>query len=132
MIPLDCSSAMDLVRTLLEWIDVPSVTGSEGDYGDALARACSSIGLDVERQELAPGRFNVLARARAPRVVLCTHQDTVPPWFPPREDRELVHGRGACDAKGPAVAMLAAAKALLDAARLSRTRASPSPGVRRA
>jgi acetylornithine deacetylase len=106
---------MDLVRTLLEWIDIPSVTGSEGDYGDALARACESIGLDVERQELAPGRFNVLARARAPRVVLCTHQDTVPPWFGPREDRDLVHGRGACDAKGPAVAMLAAAKALLDA-----------------
>lgn len=105
---------MDLVRTLLDWIDVPSVTGSEGDYGDALAGALRGIGLDVERQELAPGRFNVLARGADPRVVLCTHQDTVPPWIPPREDRELVHGRGACDAKGPAVAMIAAARELLD------------------
>jgi acetylornithine deacetylase len=106
---------MDLVRTLLGWVDIPSVTGSEEDYGDALARALAAIGLDVERQSLAPGRFNVLARAREPRVVLCTHQDTVPPWLPPREDREFVHGRGACDAKGPAVAMIAAAEELLRA-----------------
>jgi acetylornithine deacetylase len=104
---------MDLVRTLLGWVDIPSVTGSEGDYGDALARALAGLGLDVERQSLAPGRFNVLARARDPRVVLCTHQDTVPPWIAPSEDREFVHGRGSCDAKGPAVAMLAAAAELL-------------------
>jgi acetylornithine deacetylase len=105
---------MNLVRTLLDWIDVPSVTGAEGDYGDALARELSSIGLDVEMQEVAPGRRNVLARGSDPRVVLCTHQDTVPPWIPPREDPEVVHGRGACDAKGPAVAMIAAARALLE------------------
>ena len=109
---------MDLVRTLLDWIDVPSVTGAEGDYGDALARELSALGFDVETQEVAPGRRNVLARGAAkrssPRVVFCTHLDTVPPWMPPREDRELVHGRGACDAKGPAVAMIAAARALLE------------------
>ena len=109
---------MDLVRTLLDWIDVPSVTGTEGDYGDALARALRAIGLDVEMQEVAPGRRNVLARGpgerSSPRVVFCTHLDTVPPWIPPREDRELVHGRGACDAKGPAVGMIAAARALLE------------------
>jgi acetylornithine deacetylase len=106
---------MDLVRTLLGWIDIPSVTGAEGDYGDALARVLEGLGLQVERQEVAPGRFNVLARAGEPEVVFCTHLDTVPPWIPPREDRELVHGRGACDAKGQAVAMIAAARALLDA-----------------
>lgn len=106
---------MDLVRTLLSWVDIPSVTGAEGDYGDALARTLAGLGLQVERQELAPGRFNVLARAGEPEVVFCTHLDTVPPWIPPREDFEHVHGRGACDAKGQAVAMIAAARALLDA-----------------
>ena len=104
---------MDLVRTLLDWVAIPSVTGAEGDYGDALARTLSGLGFQVERQEVAPGRFNVLARAGAPEVVFCTHLDTVPPWIAPREDRELVHGRGACDAKGQAVAMIAAARALL-------------------
>jgi acetylornithine deacetylase len=105
---------MDLVRTLLQWVDIPSVTGAEGDYGEALCRSLAEIGLSVERQELAPGRFNVLARARDPQVVFCTHQDTVPPWIAPREDREFVHGRGSCDAKGQAVAMIAAARELLD------------------
>lgn len=104
-----------MTATLLAWVDIQSVTGSEGDYGDALARRLVEAGFDVERQSLSPGRFNVLARAGSPRVVLCTHQDTVPPWFPAREDREFVHGRGACDAKGPAVAMIRAAEALLAA-----------------
>lgn len=103
------------IRTLCDFVDIQSVTGSEGDYGDALAARLSRMGLSVERQVLAPGRFNVLARAGSPLVVLCTHQDTVPQWFGPREDREFVHGRGSCDAKGPAIAMLAAAEALIAA-----------------
>lgn len=98
----------------MEWIEIPSVTGEEGDYGDATARALERAGYAVERQEIAPGRFNVLARAGAPRVVLCTHLDTVPPFIPARVDREHVHGRGACDAKGQAVSMVAAARALLE------------------
>lgn len=106
---------MDLARRVLEWVAIPSVTGQEGDYGDALARRCSELGLDVERQQLAPGRFNVLARGARPRVLVCTHIDTVPGEVPIRADRDAVHGRGACDAKGPAVAMLAAVEALLHA-----------------
>lgn len=101
------------IRTLCDWVAIPSITGAEGDYGDALARRAVALGLSVERQELAPGRFNVLARAGRPRVVLCTHLDTVPPYVALREDRERVHGRGSCDAKGPAVAMLAAVERLL-------------------
>jgi len=103
------------IRTLCDWVAIPSVTGTEGGYGDALARRLGALGLGVERQELAPGRFNVLARAGRPRVVFCTHLDTVPPYIGVREDREFVHGRGACDAKGPAVAMLAAMERLLHA-----------------
>lgn len=104
-----------LARTLLEWIEIPSVTGEERDYGDAVACALERRGFAVERQEVAPGRFNVLARAGSPEVVLCTHLDTVPPFLPARADRERVYGRGACDAKGQAVAMLAAAERLLTA-----------------
>lgn len=102
-------------KTLLDWIAIPSTTGEEGSYGDALARELAALGLDVERQQLAPGRFNVLARAGAPQVVFCTHQDTVPPYFGPRAEGEWIHGRGACDAKGQALSMLEAARALLAA-----------------
>ncbi len=99
----------------MEWIDVESTTGSEADYGDALARRLEREGFGVERQELAPGRFNVLARGENPLVVFCTHLDTVPPWFGPRREGRVVYGRGACDAKGPALAMIEAARRLLAA-----------------
>jgi acetylornithine deacetylase/succinyl-diaminopimelate desuccinylase-like protein len=105
---------MELWSELQEWVAIPSVTGSEGDYADALARRLRTLGLEVELQSVAPGRSNVLARRGSPRVVFCTHLDTVPPFFGPREDAEFVHGRGSCDAKGPALAMLAATRALLD------------------
>ena len=63
-------------------------------------------------QEVTPGRWNVYAHHGRPRVVLSTHLDTVPPYIPPREDARRFHGRGACDAKGIAAAMVAAADAL--------------------
>ena len=107
------TAAPELGRRLVDFIEVPSVTGDEGDYGDALARDLERRGFAVERQEVSSGRFNVLARAGAPEVVLCTHLDTVPPFFGSTVDRDFVHGRRACDAKGQAVAMVAAAEQLL-------------------
>lgn len=103
----------DLTRNLIDWIEIPSISGEEADYGDALSRALEARGFAVERQEVAPGRFNVLARAGRPEVVFCTHLDTVPPYFGAREDRDFVHGRGSCDAKGQAACMLAAGERLL-------------------
>jgi acetylornithine deacetylase len=101
--------------TLCDWIAIDSVTGHEGDYGDAVGRHLAGLGLDVERQTVEPGRFNVLARAGEPALVFCTHLDTVPPFFGPSRRGADVHGRGACDAKGPALAMIEAARRLLGA-----------------
>ena len=103
----------DALDRLCDWIAIDSVTGHEGDYGDALARHVASLGFAVERQELEPGRFNVLARADEPELVFCTHLDTVPPFFGPRRAGATIHGRGACDAKGPALAMIEAARRLV-------------------
>ncbi|MGD2019125.1 MAG: M20/M25/M40 family metallo-hydrolase [Planctomycetota bacterium] len=102
-----------IASTLADWIDVESITGNEGDYGDALGRALERHGFDVEFQEVAPGRRNVLARAGRPEVVFCTHLDTVPPFIPPRVSGGTVYGRGACDAKGQALSMLLAAERLV-------------------
>ena len=43
-----------------------------------------------------------------PHLVLNTHIDTVPPHLSYERDGDIVHGRGACDAKGPLAALLAA------------------------
>jgi acetylornithine deacetylase len=89
----------ELTRRL---IDIPSVTGEEGEVGRFLVAHLEGLGFEVESQEIASGRANVLARSSGaqPRVVLSTHMDTVPPHISSSEDAEFIHGRGACDAKG--------------------------------
>ncbi len=42
-------------------------------------------------------------------VIFCTHIDTVAPFIDFREDEDCIYGRGACDAKGQAAAMIEAA-----------------------
>ena len=58
-------------------------------------------------------RSNVYAHWDAPVVTFSTHMDTVPPFFPSREDDEFIWGRGACDTKGIIAAMLLAVEALV-------------------
>jgi acetylornithine deacetylase len=48
----------------------------------------------------------------SPTVTLSTHLDTVPPFIAPRIEAGKIHGRGACDAKGIAAAMICAAERL--------------------
>ena len=100
-------SLFELTRKLM---DIPSVSGEEGEVGRFLASHLEGLGYRVELQEVGAGRANVLARTGArPRVVLSTHMDTVPPFIASSEDDEYIHGRGACDAKGIIAAQLTAA-----------------------
>ncbi|MFB6268216.1 MAG: M20/M25/M40 family metallo-hydrolase [Halodesulfurarchaeum sp.] len=70
----------------------------------------------LQRQEAVPVEVrvdeagNVIARRGAgrPRLTLNTHLDTVPPPLPFDRTGDRIEGRGACDAKGPLAAMLAA------------------------
>ena len=99
-----------LARTL---IDIDSTTGREGQLGSWLARFLRERGYRVEEQPVSEGRFNVLATLdAAPVVTLSTHFDCVPPFFPGREERGLLFGRGSCDAKGILAAQVAAAERL--------------------
>jgi acetylornithine deacetylase/succinyl-diaminopimelate desuccinylase-like protein len=106
---------LDVVEMARRFVDIPSVTGAEGAMAEASAGVLRELGYDVELLPVAPGRPNVLARLDPPRVLLCTHLDTVPPHIPARRDAEWLHGRGACDAKGILAAMLAAAVDLVRA-----------------
>ena len=101
----------DLTQRL---IDIPSVTGEEGEVGRFLAAHLEGLGYEVQTQEIAPRRANVLARVKnqPASVVLSTHMDTVPPHVASGEDGEFIHGRGACDAKGIIAAQVTAAERL--------------------
>ncbi len=103
-----------LFRFLRELVDVDSTTGREGEAGEKAAAFLERAGgFAVERWPVEPGRTNVFARrlpAGAPlHAVLSTHLDTVPPFFPSREEAGAIYGRGACDAKGIVAAMIFAA-----------------------
>ena len=78
-------------------------------FGDALA----TRGWSLTRIPAPDGREVLLATSGdGPYVTLSTHLDTVPPYLPPRRDASRLYGRGACDAKGIAAAMLGAAERL--------------------
>ena len=97
-------------RTL---IDIDSTTGREGDVATVLAGVLRQLGYQVTEQPVSDGRFNVYARLdTAPAVVFSTHVDCVPPFYASHEERGLLFGRGACDAKGILAAQVAAAESL--------------------
>ena len=60
-------------------------------------------------------RGHVWASRGGRGVTLSTHLDTVPPYVAPRLQGDKLFGRGACDAKGIAAAMLVAADNLASA-----------------
>ena len=104
-------SQVDPVFLTRSLVDIDSTTGREAEVGAWLAAFLRSRGYQVTEQPVANGRFNVLATLdAAPRVALSTHFDCVPPFFPSREERGLIFGRGACDAKGILAAQVAAAE----------------------
>ncbi|HSN89118.1 MAG TPA: M20/M25/M40 family metallo-hydrolase [Thermoanaerobaculia bacterium] len=107
---------MDLFQLTRALIDVDSVTGRERAVGDFLLSYLEDLaartGGTVERMPVAEDRFNLFASWGEPVVVLSTHMDTVPPFFPSSEDAEHIHGRGACDTKGGIAAMIKALEEL--------------------
>lgn len=94
-----------------EMLAIDSTSGREPQFTAFLEEK-----LEAPRVEAFPvgdGTENLLLSWGTPRLVFCTHQDTVPPYIAPsfQEDGK-VFGRGACDAKGQIAAMYAACKEL--------------------
>ena len=100
----------DLVGFARALIDIDSTTGREKEVAAFIARTLRASGWHVDEQPLTDGRFNVIARIDEPRVVLSTHFDCVPPFFPSRIEGTKLYGRGSCDAKGILAAQIAAAE----------------------
>src|ERR1041385_8669690 len=102
----------DVVALAAELLTIDSSTGAESGAVDFVSKWLVARGWNVTLQEVSRGRANVWASRAGGGVTLSTHLDTVPPFVPPRLEKERLHGRGACDAKGIAAAMLVAADAL--------------------
>ena len=106
---IDLTDILSVTRAL---VDLESTTGREGECAAWMAGALRQAGFDVVEQDVEGPRRNVYAALGRPDVVLSTHLDCVPPFFPSRVEGDLLFGRGACDAKGSAAAQLAAVESL--------------------
>ena len=83
-----------------------STSGKERPLAEFLSRKLTAP--KVETFEVGDGTLNLLFSWGVPRVVYCTHIDTVPPYIAPRMKEDMVTGRGSCDAKGQIIAMYTA------------------------
>jgi len=103
----------DVVSLAAELLAIPSLSGGESAIVDHVSRWLVARDWNVTIQEVSKGRGNVWASRSGGGVTFSTHLDTVPPHIAPRLESDRLYGRGACDAKGIAAAMLAAAERLV-------------------
>ena len=93
-------------------LSVDSTSGKETQLADMLSVELAAPGRKVDVFEVGDGTRNVLVSWGSPKVIFCTHLDTVPPYIPPMFEDGVVRGRGSCDAKGQLFSMYEACKEL--------------------
>lgn len=93
-------------------LSIDSTSGKEVELADILSVEFAAPGRKVNVFEVGDGTRNVLVSWGTPKVIFCTHLDTVPPYLPPVFEEDVVKGRGSCDAKGQIFAMYEACKEL--------------------
>src|SRR3569833_1027215 len=104
------TTACDPIQLTTQLMSIDSTSFREGEVIAWLERYLSDRGWRTQRIPVSDGRDDLFATVHdSPVVTLSTHLDTVPPFIAPRRDTGRILGRGACDAKGIAAAMIAAA-----------------------
>ena len=110
------------IMLFIEMLNIDSTSGRERAFADFLADRLLTGRNRLERFDVESMKAdvpqgcdmpqNLLFSWGTPKVIFCTHLDTVPPYIPPVMTDEAVTGRGTCDAKGQIFAMWEACKAL--------------------
>ena len=96
-----------------ELLEIDSTSGKEREMALWLHEHLDAPAKQL--MEVGDGTLNLFLTWGTPKVVFCTHMDTVPPYIPPSfpEGSALrIFGRGSCDAKGQLFALYTACKSL--------------------
>ncbi|KAK7992387.1 hypothetical protein PG988_001181 [Apiospora saccharicola] len=101
-------------------VEIPSISGSEGEVGRFLQDYLKQRGYNVYAQPVKGSggnddRHNIFAYlgdSNRTRVMLTSHIDTVPPFLPYERRGNEIWGRGTVDAKGSVAAQIAAVESL--------------------
>ena len=108
-----------------ELLSIDSTSGKERKVAEWLAERLPGMFPAANQpvlraEEVGDGTLNILLTWGTPRIVFCSHLDTVPPYIYPSFPegvflREaVIKGRGSCDAKGQVFAIVEACKRLAD------------------
>jgi succinyl-diaminopimelate desuccinylase len=126
---LNAINPSEVVKLTRDLVRIPSVYKPETGEGEAevarfVGRTLEEMGLNVESEEVAPGRPNVMATLAGDEgktILLEAHTDVVTEgdsgeWtYPPFAGEVIgnrIYGRGACDTKGNLAAAMLAMKAI--------------------
>ena len=109
-----------------ELLRIDSTSGKERKVAEWLAGRLPEMFPAANRpalrvDEVGDGTLNLLFTWGTPRIVFCSHLDTVPPYIEPTvipgstgNLPDIIAGRGSCDAKGQIFAILEACKKLAE------------------
>ena len=93
------------ITQFLDMLNIDSTSGREAGFAEYLVNQFAGPGRRIETFDVGDGTMNILVSWGDPKVIFCTHLDTVPPYISPSADEEIVRGRGTCDAKGQIFSM---------------------------
>ncbi|KAF2831930.1 Zn-dependent exopeptidase [Ophiobolus disseminans] len=113
---LDPHTSKQLLHLHRKLVEIESITHDEKHVGDWLVSYLKDLDYNVEKQEFAPKRFNILAygKKRETTILVSSHIDTVPPYWPYYYNKtsDIIGGRGSVDAKGSVAAQIIAVQGL--------------------
>ena len=128
--PLDAASSNkrlltdDLIAFHKSITEIESITYNEEAVGNWLAESLERQGYTVEKQTVDkdPVRFNIYAypgKTRETKVLVSSHIDTVPPFYPYKHSNKTIHGRGSVDDKASLAAQVIAVNNLISNSSIS-------------
>lgn len=108
----------DVIGLHKKLIEIPSVSGGESDITGFLQGYLKSKGFTVELHvvDTELNRVNLyayLGSKRETKVLLMSHVDTVPPFFPYKVDGDEIYGRGSVDDKASVASQIIALERLV-------------------
>ncbi|KAE8449796.1 hypothetical protein EG329_007571 [Mollisiaceae sp. DMI_Dod_QoI] len=118
----DVSSTSSLLSLHKSLVEIPSISGSERNISAFLIKYLESRNFTVESQAVSKTRENVIAYTGSSpntRILVTSHIDTVPPFWPYERRGDEIWGRGSVDAKGSVAAQIIAVESLLQTSKIN-------------
>jgi acetylornithine deacetylase len=103
-----------MIDFLLNILNFDSTSGSENNLVKYIHENYNHTKSEVEIQETENGRLNIFFKYGEPKIIFCSHLDTVPPYIAPVKKDEIIYGRGSCDAKGQIAYLFEVYKQLIE------------------